>query len=527
MCTVTTWAAGPEVHGFLPAGGQRGTSVEVSIGGKLPTWPAQFWVDGAGLTVTPKEEKGKLTIAIAPDAVPGTRWLHVHDAAGASAPVPFIVGPLAEVLETEPNDQPAKVTSPLTLPIVANGRLARSNDVDCWGVQLRQGQTLVASLVAHEGLGSPVDAVLQVVAPNGQTVAYNHDQRGLDPEIVFTAPADGTYFVRLFGFPSTPNQTIGFAGGESFTYRLTLTTGAFIDYCWPLAVKQGRPANVELFGWNIPDGERTLSIDPQQRLFTIADPRFANVVNLRAESHETIVEIEPNAPAAPQAITPDVTITGRIEAPGDIDAFAFAGKPAEPLLFELASRELGYPLDAVLQVFDAAGKSLARADDVGEVRDPVLAFTPPAEGTYRVQVTDLNNTGSARHVYALRATRPQPAYQVQAAANAFTVSPDKPTEIALTVDRQHGFAEEIAFRVEGLPEFITAAPAVSAATGDSAKTVKLILTSRGGNFSGPIRIIGESTGPLKRSVTATAAIANHTARCEQLWLNAVEAAKKP
>ena len=70
---------------------------------------------------------------------------------------------------------------------------------------------------------------------------------------------------------------------------------------------------------------------------------------------------------------------------------------------------------------------------------------------------------------------------------------------------------------------MSAAPVVSTASGDSAKAVKLTLTSAGGAFSGPIRIVGESTGPLKQRRTATAAVANHTFRCENLWLTVLAA----
>ena len=35
-------------------------------------------------------------------------------------------------------------------------------------------------------------------------------------------------------------------------YRLTLTTGGFVDHTLPLAVQAGQPAEVALFGWNLP-----------------------------------------------------------------------------------------------------------------------------------------------------------------------------------------------------------------------------------------------------------------------------------
>ena len=94
-----------------------------------------------------------------------------------------------------------------------NGRLAKAGDVDGFAVSLTRGQTLVASLEAERPLGSPMDAVLQVVSPEGLVLAQNDDDVGRDPRIVFEAPSTGTYIVRLFAFPAKPDSSIRFAGG--------------------------------------------------------------------------------------------------------------------------------------------------------------------------------------------------------------------------------------------------------------------------------------------------------------------------
>lgn len=514
-------ADGPEVGALLPAGGQRGTTVAVTASGKFPNWPVQGWADSPALAFSPGEEKGTLNVTIAADAEPGLRWIRLYDAAGAAAPVPFVVGTLAEIVEKEPNDAAGAAQVVPSATSIVNGRLNRGGDVDHFSVNLKQGQTLVASLAAHETLGSPIDAVLHVVSPAGHQLAYNHDRRGLDPEIVFTAPADGDYVVRVFGFPANPNASIGFTGGDQDVYRLTLTTGGFVDYPWPLAVTRGRETAVELVGWNIPESIRSLAIAPGEGdTQMIADSQLGNVAVVAVEAHETPVESEPNEADAPQAVSAPATISGRIERPGDVDAFRFEAKKGQTLTLRLESRGLGYPLDGVLEVTDDAGKSLTRVDDVGDQRDPLITFSPPADGAYRVLVRDLNRQGSPRHVYRLRIAKAEPDYAATADAHAYTVTPDKPAEIALSIDRQNGFGEEIDFTVSGLPEFVTAAGARSAASGDSAKSVKLSLSTSGGTFSGPIRVVGRSTGTSKLERTAQAAIPNQTAKIADLWLTA-------
>lgn len=518
-------SAGPEVRTLFPPGGQQGTTVDVTLKGKFDNWPVQGWVDRPGVTIAPAQEKEKATVTVSADAAPGLYWIRLFDAAGVSVPRPFVVGSLTEVVELEPNNSADKAQAMPSAAVVVDGRLNSGGDVDHFAVPLKQGQTLVASLAGHEMLGSPMDAVMHVVSESGYQIAYNHDQRGLDPEISFEAPADGNYLVRVFAFPSNPNSSIGFSGDDGYIYHLTLTTGGFVDYPWPLAVTRDRAAQVELCGWNIPDSLRTVTIEPTGNTCEIADPQLANPAVVAVESHETLAESEPNEPPAPQSIALPVTLSGRIERPGDIDAFSFDGRKDQVVVLQLESRTLGYPLDGVLEVTDAEGKSLTQVDDTGGP-DPLVTFTPPADGQYRVVVSDLNGQGSPRHVYRLRAVPAEPSYEVSADSHAYTALPDKPAEITLSIDRQHGFAEEIAFSVIGLPESVTAAPVKSEASGDSAKTVKLSLTSSRGAFSGPIRIQAQATGATKLERTATAAIPDHTARIADLWLTVAEAEKE-
>ena len=129
---------------------------------------------------------------------------------------------MPEIEEAETNDLPHKpqVVEPR---VVVNGKLAKGGDVDGYRVELKQGQTLVANVQGNSVLGSPMDSVLQLSElaerqtssiagspPRVEafTVAQNHDATGLDPQIVFTAPKDAAYLVRVFAFPSEPNSSI-------------------------------------------------------------------------------------------------------------------------------------------------------------------------------------------------------------------------------------------------------------------------------------------------------------------------------
>src|SRR5207248_1513003 len=191
---------------------------------------------------------------------------------------------------------------PQALPapnVVVNGRLEKDGDVDVFAVELRKGQTLVASLTAYSVLRSPMDGVLQILSPDGFVLAQDDDFHELDPQIVLTVPKDGRYLVRVFAFPAVPTAAVKFAGGDKFIYRLTLTTGAFADYAFPLAVSRSAPGDVTLVGWNLPNGLQDLSISARtgSDIATVFHPDLANTAAVRLEPHPVVVKSKTNSRA--------------------------------------------------------------------------------------------------------------------------------------------------------------------------------------------------------------------------------------
>ena len=286
LCAVVS-AAPPSVTYLYPAGAQRGVTAEVTAAGTFDKWPVKVWAGGKGVTVEPGKDKGKLSVTAAADAVPGVYWLRAYNDDGASTLRPFVVGTLPEVAEKEPNDEPGKAQV-IDRSAVVNGRLEKPGDVDCFAVTLRKGQTLVASLEAHHTLRSPMDGVLQVLSADGFVLDQNNDVHGLDPQLAFTAPKDGTFVVRVFAFPATPDSSIRFSGAETYVYRLTLTTGGFADYAMPLAVPRADPGEVEVIGWNVPDAARRLRVTaatPEDEFATVFHPELANPLRVWLEPH--------------------------------------------------------------------------------------------------------------------------------------------------------------------------------------------------------------------------------------------------
>ncbi len=368
-----------------------------------------------------------------------------------------------------------------------------------------------------------MDAVLQVASPEGIVLAQNDDDVGPDPRIVFEAPSDGTYIVRLFAFPAKPDSSIRFAGGSDYVYRLTLTTGGFLDYAFPLAVGRGGPDVVEAVGWNIPAAARIVAgpgIGCPRRVRGgpgvpgryRPGPSGSLPRGGRGRAQRSLPR--------PQAIASPVALSGRIDPPGDQDVFRLSLHKGDKRVIRVESRALGRPLDPVLRILDAGGKILAESDDTGRNdRDLERSFTAPADGEYRLVVRDLNGRGGPRFAYLLSVLEPRPDFSLSLASDRFDLTPGKTTKIIVTVQRKDGLAEPIEIVAEDLPAGITARSATSKPGDASARSVAIELSARDRSSSGPFRIVGRTTREPRTLHAARAPIAEFQAgTTDQPWL---------
>jgi hypothetical protein len=157
-------------------------------------------------------------------------------------------------------------------------------------------------------------------------------------------------------------------------------------------------------------------------------------------------------------------LNGRIDKPGDLDYWSFQGKKGEAVVLELRAQQLGSPLQGVVTVCDGQGKELARAEGSAERPDPVLTFTPPADGAYCIRVADHFHTrGGPDFAYRLRLAPPSPGFRLQLAADAVTLPRAAQAKLKITADRLGGFNEAIALTIDGLPAAVKAANTTIAA----------------------------------------------------------------
>ena len=513
MAIASVSAAPPPVTYLYPAGAQRGTSTEVTAAGTLDA-STKVWASGKGVSVEPA--KGKLKVTVAKDAAPGTYWLRAHNAEGASTLRPFVVGMLPDVAEKEPNDDFRKPQVIGEARAVVNGRLEKAGDVDCFAVPLKKGETLVASLEAHDTLRSPMDGMLQILSADGFVLEENNDFHGLDPQVAFTAKRDGTYLARVYAFPATPDSSIRHFGSEACVYRLTLTTGAFADYATPLAVDPERKT-VGVHGWNLTGETQALPLParvPGETHIAVFDPRIANPLRVRAEPHPTAVRLpDDQKPASPLA--PPFSVSGRVEKKG-ASSIEFRGMKGQPLTLQVESRTLGLEVNPVVRVLDKDGKELAKAEPGKLGGDTTLNFAPPADGVYAAAVGDLYAGGGPRHAFLLRVLS-EPDYELSVTADRFTAEAGKPATVPVKVNRLRGFKKDVELTAEGLPDWVKLEVAKPAKPDPN--TVTLSLTAEK-PWSGPFRIAGRVKDEPKLTRPVLAPVTGFDEATPDLWLTA-------
>lgn len=525
MLAATLVAAPPNVTALFPAGCQVGQSVEVSAQGSVGDKP-QAWGSREGVKIEFAEAGNKFKVIVAENAAPGLCWIRVFNAEGASSLRPFVIGTLPEIAEKEPNNSAKEAQKLESSQVVVNGVLDKGGEVDTFAVSLKAGQTLVASLMAKGTLGSPMDAVLQVLGPRGFVMEHNDDDHGFDPQIAFTAPADGEYGVRVFAFSDVANSSVAFAGGANYIYRLTLTTGAFVDHAQPMSVGReagaGEPPvlrKLRLYGWNLPPEFADFPVEAAGDSFVVRHALLGNTLTLPVEAHPSVAELKEPTPE-PQEIALPSSMTGVIGKPGEVDLYRMKLAAKQAIVIRTDARTAGSPLDPLLRILKADGSQLLEVDDGSKGDfDPDANFTAPAEGEYRIAITDRFGLGGPRFFYRITALPSLPDFELRVASDVFVLNADKPLEIPVTIDRQRGFAAEIEVVAVELPEKVTAEAVVSEKTGDKSKSVKLVLKAEAGaSYSGPLRIRGrvKSESPIEKPALTTMASLGVTTG--DLWL---------
>lgn len=516
----------PTVAYIFPAGGQRGTTVPVRIGGHFLHDKADFLIVGPGVEGRSPIERTQTTwfegplilqpasqqkedypkdyaseIKIAADAPLGVRYWHCTTSQGITPGMRFVVGDLPEIVEQESEESSAPTQ--ITLPVTINGRIFPREDVDDWSFEAKAGQVVTCEVNAAR-IGSGLDSRLEVLAPNGQVLAENSDTFGLDSFVRFKAPTDGKYTVRI--------HDIRFEGLQHFVYRLTISSGPWLDRVYPLGGKRGSTVSLQLFGANLPSDRLEFAVPPSggsaSGLAFLSVPIAGGTTNALLETDDLAeyLEVEPNNEIA-QAKTVELpcVLNGRIEQAGDSDLWSFTGKKGDAWQFDLRASRLGSELDGVLTLLDANGNPVANADDLANGQtDCVLNFTLPADGTFTLKVKDsLSSRGGSDFAYRVRINRPTDAtLRLSTTLDSVTLLRAGEVKIKVLAERPAGFADEVSLNIEGLPEGVAVSNS-KLGKGQNQVDVVLKADANAKIVTSRLRIVGKwKVGEEERSTTA-------------------------
>ncbi len=171
-----------------PAGGPKNRDIEISFIGD-PLGPI------------------KRTISVPADE-DFRDGLFVSDDRGQSpSPVAFRPSDLANVLETEPNDDGKQVTDAVQLPIALNGVIEKPGDDDYFRFAAKKDQVWEVECYARR-IRTGLDPVIHIFDANLKTLVGDDDARRPDSYVRFTVPADGDYFLRVRDHLSAVKTTL-------------------------------------------------------------------------------------------------------------------------------------------------------------------------------------------------------------------------------------------------------------------------------------------------------------------------------
>jgi len=473
----------PDLGYMFPPGGRAGSTVEVRLGGydwtpdmeyfvldprvqlaalgppgDLIIPPPPYWFGTKSKIVAiqlAREVPARLTIPAG--MPPGIVYWQAANANGGTATGILVVGDGSEVVEDE---RRRGVQALPDLPVTVSGRLSKIEEVDAFRFVVPKAGPVTCDLMARR-LGSNFHGVLEIRDKAGRIVADVADAEGNDASLTFAATAGGEYVVSV--------RDIDHAGDRSLVYRMSVTAGPRVLAAIPAAGRRGETRPVEFVGLGVASGtvrlesvtrEVTFPADPAAKEFNYrletpfgTAPSIALLVTDLPESVDP-----PRTDETPRLLALPAAVTGVLDRRFREDGYEFAAKKGEIWSIALEARRIASPLDVAFVVLGPDGKALAQSDDLPGTTDAGLDFTAPADGVFRVVVSDRSGKSGARDaIYRLEIRRPVVDFQLQTLERVNVLIGGK-LDLVVKARRSGGFSGPIAVTFSGLPAGVSVPP---------------------------------------------------------------------
>lgn len=356
----------------------------------------EFFLNRATRAKPPMDETVTVEVTLDAGATPGTRELRLWTGAGLTNPLVFRVGVVAEVREP---DRAARIAglvpAPVSLPAVWNGQ-----------VMPGETDTLAISLVRGQEVGVAVAA------------------RALIPYLADAVPGWFQAFVAVAG---PDGRVLTWADDTAIDPDPRLVFTAPADGVYTLSVRDALYRGRRDFVYRV----------------SLGGPEVTNPVPLA----------EPGPGWLP----------GTLARAGQVDRYPVRGTAGQDFVAEVRARRDGSPVDSLVRIVDATGKVLAWNDDfedrsaglVTHQADSWLRFRWPADGDYRVEVSEAQGQGGPDYFYRLRAGAPVPGFSLATTRSALNLAPGGQTVFTVQAFRQNGWDGPIAVALRDAPPGFT------------------------------------------------------------------------
>jgi hypothetical protein len=408
--------AEPQLSELVPQGAQRGTEVVVSLRGpRLGNNPLEILWHEPGIEVRKLERvddnQTSATLFVPEATMPGRYPMRLRTGSGISNVMTFHVGALPEINETEPNSDFA---APQVIPLgtVVNG-VVQNEDVDLFQFEAKAGEPISVEVDGLRLGRTFFDPVITLYDAAGEELAKCDDWALVQQDACFSivAPADGKYLLEL--------RESAYRGSDQATYRLHVGKFPRPLAVYPPGGRAGETIKIEWRGdaggaateeVKLPDTPTdSFAYVPSSDRGLAPSPHYLRVVNMPVTG-----EVEPNnnAKEATSGAAPGA-FYGVIGDEGDLDCFRVAAKQGQVFHLRLHARVYGSPVDAVLRVLDANGKTLTSNDDDRGFVDSYIRFQAPADGDFVFRVEDRLNRSGDTYTYWLEALPPDPLVNME------------------------------------------------------------------------------------------------------------------
>lgn len=394
-----------------PAGGPRGTELEITLAGKELIDPEQLWFEDGAIAVLSltavDATHAKATIRIPEDCPLGLHRLRLRTKRALSELRMFRVGSLPQSAEVEPNNDPLSVMSNGQPPaVVRDGRtingVITGEDIDCFPVRAAAGERISVAIDGIRLDQEMFDPFIEIVDDRGFVLAAcdDHPLLGQDAMLAVTAPADGVYCLRV--------RESAYGGSSGCVYLLHVGRFPVPHVAWPPGGVPGAKLEVEWLG--DPSGPfRTTVVLPTQgdqaglaEVWPERDGVMSPVgVPFRISNVAATKESEPNdEPGLATRVSAPANVIGRMDAAEDVDWIRVAAAKGSSWRIRGRGRRLGSPIDLVVNLHrDDAKREKITGNDDADGPDSDVRVKTPEQGSFLIRVNDHQRRGGAEFVY--------------------------------------------------------------------------------------------------------------------------------